>query len=53
MTFTLENENNTVETILTADEARRYTIKNVFTEWNPVKTLKQVEKKARQLWRRQ
>ena len=53
VTFTLENENNTVETILTADEARRYTIKNVFTEWNPVKTLKQVEKKARQLWRRQ
>ena len=53
VTFTLENEKNIVETILTADEARRYTIKNVFTEWNPVKTLKQVEKKARQLWRRQ
>lgn len=53
VTFTQENEKNTVETILTADEARRYTINNVFTEWNPVKTLKQVEKKARQLWRRQ
>ena len=53
VTFTLKDERNTVETILKADEARRYTIKKVFTEWNPVKTMKQVEKNARRLWKSQ
>lgn len=53
VTFTLKDERNIVETILKADEARRYTIKKVFTEWNPVKTMKQVEKNARRLWKSQ
>ena len=52
VTFTLKEEQNPVETILSDAEARRYSIKNVFTAWNPVKTLKKAEKKAAKLKRR-
>jgi len=52
VTFKMKEEENTVETILTTNEAQKYTTKNVFTNWNPVKTLKQVEKKAEKLKRR-
>ena len=51
VTFTLNEEKNPVETILTAQEARKYTTKNVFTAWNPVKTLKKTERQARKLMR--
>ena len=52
VTFTLKDECNAVETILTAEQARRYTVKNVFADWKPLKTLRQMEKRARKLWRR-
>lgn len=52
VTFQMKDERNTVETILQEDELGRYTMKNVFTSWNPVKTLKQVEKNAGKLKKR-
>ena len=52
VTFTLKDEKNPVETILTADEAKRYTIKRVFPGWNPQKVIRQTEKKARKLMKR-
>ncbi len=52
VTFTLKDEKNPVETILTADEAKRYTIKNVFSDWNPQKVIRQTEKKAKKLLKR-
>lgn len=52
VTFTLKDEKNSVETILTADEAKRYTIKRVFPGWNPQKVIRQTEKKARKLMKR-
>ena len=47
VTFTLKDEKNPVETILTADEAKRYTVKRVFLDWNPQKVIRQTEKKAK------
>ena len=52
VTFTLKDEKNPVETILTDDEAKRYTIKRVFPGWNPQKVIRQTEKKARKLMKR-
>lgn len=52
VTFEMKDERHEVETILTAQEAKRYTTKNVFTDWNPVKTLKKTEKQARRLMKR-
>ena len=52
VTFTLKDEKNPVETILTADEAKRYTVKRVFPGWNPQKVIRQTEKKARKLMKR-
>jgi len=42
-------EKNTVETILTAKEAKKYTLKKVFPNWQPTKVIRQVEKKAKKL----
>ena len=52
VTFTLQDERNTVETILTADEARRYTIENVFGDWRPNKIIEQTERKVKKLKKR-
>ena len=52
VTFTLKDEENSVETILTADEAKRYTVKRAFPGWNPQKVIRQTEKKARKLMKR-
>ena len=52
ITFTLKDEENSVETILTADEAKRYTVKRAFPGWNPQKVIRQTEKKARKLMKR-
>ncbi len=50
VTFELKSgEKNTVETILTKEEAKRYTLKKVFPNWQPVKIIRQVEKKAKKL----
>ncbi len=49
VTFVLKDEKNPVETILTKKEAKRYCVKKVFTEWNPVKRIKKMEKQSRKL----
>ena len=45
-------EQNDAETILTAEQARQYTVKNVFGDWQPQKVLRKTEKQARKLLKR-
>ena len=52
VTFERKEEKHTAETIMTADEAKRYTIAAVFPDWRPDKVVKKVEKKSRKLWRK-
>ena len=40
------------ETVLTAEEAGKYTIENVFGDWHPDKIISKMEKKARKLMKR-
>jgi hypothetical protein len=51
VTFTLRDHTQpfTAETIMTKEEAKAYTLKNVFGDWRPAKVLKKLEKKSRQL----
>ena len=49
VTFERKEEKHTVETIMTADEAKRYTIAAVFPDWRPDKVVKKQEKKSRKL----
>ena len=51
VTFEIKDEKNTVETILTRDEAKQYQVKKVFTSWAPQKVIRQVEKQAKKLWK--
>ena len=52
VTFETKDEKNTVETILTAKEAKKYKVKKVFTEWNPQKVVKETERQAKKLLKR-
>ncbi|MBO6188531.1 MAG: hypothetical protein J6O23_08500 [Prevotella sp.] len=52
VTFETKDEKNTVETILTAKEAKKYKVKNVFTEWNPQQVVKESERQAKKLLKR-
>ena len=51
VTFTLRDHTQpfTAETIMTDDEAKRYTLKRIFGDWCPDKDLKKIEKQARKL----
>ena len=49
ITFTLKDERRTLETIMQAEAARRFTVKNVFPGWRPEKTLKKLSKQASRL----
>jgi pectin methylesterase-like acyl-CoA thioesterase len=49
VTFERKEEKHTVETIMTADEAKRYSIAAVFPDWRPDKVVKKQEKKSRKL----
>ncbi len=50
VTFELKTgEKNTVETILTTEEAKKYTLKNVFPNWRPTKIIRQIEKTSKKL----
>jgi hypothetical protein len=49
VTYSSKGEQRSEETIATAEEAKRYTLKNVFPDWRPEKTLRQLEKKAKKL----
>lgn len=52
--FTLRDHTQpfTAETIMTKDESKQYTLKNIFGEWNPAKVLKKLEKKSKKLKRK-
>lgn len=52
VTFTLKEERNPVETILTAEQVKKYTLKEVFPDWQPAKVTKRMERKARKLMKR-
>ena len=52
VTFERKEEKLAVETIMTADEAKRYTIAAVFPDWRPEKVVKTMEKKSRKLWKK-
>ena len=49
VTFERKEEKHTVETIMTPDEAKRYSIAAVFPDWRPDKVVKKQEKKSRKL----
>ena len=51
VTFTLRDNSNPVdiETIMTPQEARQYTLRRIFPDWCPDKVLKQLEKLSRKL----
>ena len=53
VTFTLRDMTNpfTAETIMTEEEAKRYTLKNVFADWQPAKEKKRMEKQVRK-WKK-
>lgn len=52
VTFIHDKDTNTVETIIPAEVARRYTLRNVFPNWKPDKVSKRLERKALKLRRR-
>lgn len=52
VTFTLNNEKNTVETVLTAQEADQFKVEKVFPKWDIVKQIKTTERKAKKLMKR-
>ena len=49
ITFTLDDQKNTVETILTSEEAQKYQLKNIFPKWRPEKVLGKMAKKIEKL----
>ena len=49
VTFTLKDEKNAVETILTKEQARRYQLKKIFPDWRPEKISKRIEKQGAKL----
>lgn len=52
VTFTLNGESHAVETILTKQRAAKYTLKNVFPDWQPQKNVRQLEKQSGRLKRK-
>ena len=49
---TVTEQRHTDETIMTDEEARKYTLANVFGSWHPDEVIKEVEKKAQKLMKR-
>ena len=52
VTFTLKDEKNPVETILTDQEAKQFKEEKVFADWKPVQQMKRIERKAQKLMKR-
>ena len=44
VTFTLKDEKNAVETILTKEQSKRYQLKKIFPDWRPEKITKKLAK---------
>lgn len=53
VTFIHQDAQRDVETIITAAEARRFTLKNIFPDWRPEKVCKRLETEALKLRRQQ
>ena len=49
VTFTLNNDSNTVETILAPQQVKRYQIANVFPKWRPDRQTRKIARKAAKL----
>lgn len=49
--FTAKDVTQSAETIMTASDAKRYTIKNIFPDWRPEKICKKLESEALRLRR--
>ena len=51
VTFTLRDHTQpfTAETIMAKEEARQYTLKRIFSDWEPDKVLKKIEKQSKKL----
>ena len=52
VTFTLKDEKNPVETILTDQEAKQFREEKVFADWKPAQQMKRIERKAHKLMKR-
>ena len=52
VTLTLNDEKNTVETIITRQEAERYALKNVYPQWRPDKKARTLEKQSARMMKR-
>ena len=52
VTFIHDKDTNTVETIIPAEVASRFTLRNVFPDWRPDKVSRRLERKALKLRRR-
>lgn len=52
VTFTLKDEKNPVETILTDLEAKQFREEKVFADWKPAQQMKRIERKAQKLMKR-
>ncbi len=50
--FELKGQKNPLETILTKQVAKKYTVTNVFGDWRPDKALKRMEKESKKLKKR-
>jgi len=46
LTLTLKDEKNTVETVLSKKDAKRYTVKNIYGKWQPEKIARKLERCA-------
>jgi len=51
VTFTLNGEENAVETILTKQEAKQYQLNNIFPDWKPRNIVYKLSDKAAKLWK--
>lgn len=50
ITFTLNDEKNTVETIMTKEQAKRYQLKQIFPDWRPEKITKKLVKTTQKMF---
>ena len=52
VTFHGKDGTRTVQTVLSAEAAARFTLRNVFPDWQPDKVVRRLEKQSLQLTRR-
>lgn len=52
ITLVCKDQSKTIETILTPSQVKRYTLDNVFPDWNPDAVMRKLQKKAQRLRRK-